>query len=114
MAYEKTEWKNGDIITDEKLNHMEDGIVNSNSILVLHENAGALDKTFAEIEDAFDSGKLILVYLPNNNGRRFVTMVVCVDTFGGNYYLFTTSDGSTELTSYNAVTENSYPTNISI
>lgn len=26
MAYEKTVWKNGDVITEEKLNHIEDGI----------------------------------------------------------------------------------------
>ena len=26
MAYEKQEWKCGDVVTAEKLNHMEDGI----------------------------------------------------------------------------------------
>lgn len=29
MAYEKQEWKCGDSITAEKLNHMEDGIANA-------------------------------------------------------------------------------------
>ena len=29
MAYEKQTWQNGDTITAEKLNHMEDGIENS-------------------------------------------------------------------------------------
>ena len=29
MAYEKQTWKTGDVITQEKLNHMEDGIANA-------------------------------------------------------------------------------------
>lgn len=29
MAYEPTEWKNGDIITAEKLNKIENGIANN-------------------------------------------------------------------------------------
>lgn len=29
MAYTKQTWQNGDIITDDKLNHMEDGIANA-------------------------------------------------------------------------------------
>jgi hypothetical protein len=29
MAYEPQEWSAGDVITAEKLNHIEDGIVNS-------------------------------------------------------------------------------------
>ena len=29
MAYVKTNWETGDIITAEKLNHMENGIANS-------------------------------------------------------------------------------------
>lgn len=34
MAYEKTEWKSGDTITAEKLNHMEDGIENINNLKI--------------------------------------------------------------------------------
>ena len=32
MAYEKQEWKTGDLITEGKLNHMEDGIKNASNI----------------------------------------------------------------------------------
>lgn len=28
MAYEKQEWKCGDVVTADRLNHMEDGIAN--------------------------------------------------------------------------------------
>ena len=31
MAYEKQTWTNGEVITQEKLNHMEDGIANADS-----------------------------------------------------------------------------------
>lgn len=40
MAYEPTVWKNGDVITSEKLNNIEDGIVNSNTkVFTLDPNA---------------------------------------------------------------------------
>lgn len=32
MAYEKQTWVTGEIITEEKLNHMEDGIVNIQNV----------------------------------------------------------------------------------
>ena len=35
MSYTKQTWQNGDVITAEKLNHMEDGIADSN-MLVIH------------------------------------------------------------------------------
>ena len=36
MSYEKQTWANGDVITAEKLNHMEDGIENAGGALVVH------------------------------------------------------------------------------
>lgn len=36
MTYEKQEWKCGDVVSAEKLNHMEDGIESANSRGVLH------------------------------------------------------------------------------
>lgn len=33
--YTKTEWKNGDVITAEKLNNIEDGITNNSGALVI-------------------------------------------------------------------------------
>lgn len=71
MAYEKTEWKNGDTITAEKLNHMEDGIENNaNGVFIVRkvkstgEEPGDyhLNKTFGEIRSAFESGKIIVEY----------------------------------------------------
>lgn len=67
MAYEPTSWSTGDIVTAEKLNKLENGIASSGGEIfivntLLDEETGGmiLDKTWQEIKDAFDSGKLIL------------------------------------------------------
>ena len=62
MAYEKQTWTTGDVITQEKLNHMEDGIADADGggVLVVNattttsegRTATTLDKTWQEIYDA--------------------------------------------------------------
>lgn len=62
--YEKQTWVTGEVITKEKLNHMEDGIADSGGgsfLVILDEDTGALDKTWKEIHDAFASGKYVPV-----------------------------------------------------
>lgn len=62
--YEKQTWVTGEVITKEKLNHMEDGIADSGggSFLVsVDAETGALNKTWKEIHDAFASGKYVPV-----------------------------------------------------
>lgn len=76
MAYEKQTWNTGDIITADKLNHMEDGI---DGILVVtitdtvdlenpqtHTITG--DYTYAEISAAIDAGKDVILKESSNNG----------------------------------------------
>ena len=65
MSYTPTTWQNGDVITAEKLNHMEDGVANSiqlpENALLAHvewdDEAGSYisDKTFAEMVSASDN-----------------------------------------------------------
>ena len=61
MAYEKQSWKTGDIITQQKMNHIEDGIVNSEPMIIhliqQDENTFRYDKTWQEIYDAMVSGR---------------------------------------------------------
>lgn len=60
MAYEKQTWTNGDLITAEKLNHIEDGITQGGALTVIetvtedsHGNeVRTLDKTYNEIASA--------------------------------------------------------------
>lgn len=56
MSYEKQNWKNGDVITESKLNHMEDGIATGGGVLVtgttMHAGVPVLTNTWQEIHDA--------------------------------------------------------------
>lgn len=62
--YEKQTWTTGEVITQEKLNHMEEGIA-SGGTLVVHEtvenNIHTLDKTWKEIKDAVMAGAIVVV-----------------------------------------------------
>ena len=67
MGYTPTEWKAGDVITAEKLNNMESGI----GVLYINITSTdystmqfTTDKTFNEIKDGYDSGKMLLLILP--------------------------------------------------
>lgn len=66
MAYTPTEWKTGNVITADKLNNMESGIVNANgSVFVVNftrSESGKFiaDKTFQEIATAAANGSLVV------------------------------------------------------
>ncbi len=84
MAYEKQTWANGDLITAEKLNHMEDGIDESSLIedfkITLTTDSVAsyanpvVDKSFSEIKDAYDSGKKVIVEFQYTAAMNFNTI----------------------------------------
>lgn len=62
MSYEKQTWTTGEVITAEKLNHMEDGIVNNDTVIVtITSTQGVIsaDKTYEEILDAINNGKYV-------------------------------------------------------
>lgn len=68
MSYNKYTWTDGETITAAKLNHMEDGIADSesgdNEIVIVkfsYSNGGySADKTFSEIGQELMSGKMIV------------------------------------------------------
>lgn len=68
MAYTKNTWVTGDIVTSAKLNHMEDGIEGAYEVMVIDNTDGTLDKTWQEIYDAIEQGKLCVVRKPLENG----------------------------------------------
>ena len=51
MAYSPTNWKNGDIVTADKLNKLENGVA-ACGVLIVNDTEGVLDKTYAEIVSA--------------------------------------------------------------
>lgn len=74
MSYSKQTWVNGEVITDTKLNHMEDGIANagSGSVLLVEttisESGSTLDKTYAEIKEALMKGWAVVQHIVGDNG----------------------------------------------
>ena len=63
MAYEKQTWVTGEVITKEKLNHMEDGIANSGEAIIVEQNEEmALNYTWQEIKDFLSEKKSLYFY----------------------------------------------------
>lgn len=68
MAYEKQTWETGQVITAEKLNHMEDGIVDAGDVLVVTFTPNydqstvtvIMDIAFSELMTAYNNGKIII------------------------------------------------------
>ena len=64
MAYEKQTWTTGDIITAEKLNHIEDGIGNGSDIFFINFRISggeySADKTYEELYNAVLNGKCVI------------------------------------------------------
>lgn len=106
MAYEKQTWTTGEVITQEKLNHMEDGIANAgggalivNATTTTSESGTitTLDKTWQEIHDAFlsvpviihkrrDDGEVdsIVTLVVDGRPENGVELRVGTDVFGAN------------------------------
>ena len=64
MSYEKTTWQNGDTITAEKLNNIENGIAGSIMNVGLVMEAGSaptLNKTWKEICDHIALGGIVII-----------------------------------------------------
>ena len=83
MSYEKQTWANGDVITAEKLNHIEDGVYSnsqSGGVLLVNESydddtgISTLDKTYTEIKAAIDAGIPVTV-LSQDTAATFVDFV---------------------------------------
>ena len=111
MAYEKQTWNTGDVITEEKLNHMEDGIASGGSgggVLIVNSNydesteTAILDKTWQEIYDAVkqktqviieentfetDFGRIALLPVTSveRNPQKYLVTVLSYDAIGSAY-----------------------------
>jgi hypothetical protein len=69
MTYVPTEWRTGDIVTADKLNHAEQGIADAHSgggggvyVVSADNTTMTLDKKWLEIENAFKAGKNVLFH----------------------------------------------------
>lgn len=119
MSYEKQTWVTGDIITADKLNHIEDGVANKTLILnrIIEFPFQKLDKTFGEIKDAFFSGVIIYYhYYESTHSTNNYIPINCLKsnnnddggTIGIAYY---ENDGDNYITHYmyEAQSDSDYP-----
>ena len=112
MAYTKNTWNTGDIVSSQKLNHMEDGIANSENVFIVggasfgENNAleGTLDKTWQEIHDALQT-KVVIASIVNGSDIRQVTASEAVYDQTENKFVIVLHD-----TGFITDTENGYPT----
>ena len=110
MSYTKQTWVTGDTITAEKLNHIEDGVADSGSVFNINVTeegtTWTMNKTWNEIKNAFLSGKMLVVSLPNGIDEKYTTVVEIrtqvndsqyyVDTASSNYFCALSADGYPE------------------
>lgn len=104
MAYTKNTWNTGDIVSSQKLNHMEDGIVGAYEVMVINDDDGTLDKTWQEIHDAMAQGKLCVVMGAVETGFS-VSPVTLVNIGIGGVYKVEAGESST----YTASSATEYP-----
>jgi hypothetical protein len=112
--YEKQTWNTGDVITEEKLNHMEDGIASCGMFVVgsiYDENTQTttLDKTYKEIVDAFNAGRNVVLKTLVGD-RTNIDPLVSYGSYNNNmlgvgFYAL----GNKIVVTFSADSENSYP-----
>jgi len=109
--YTKQTWNAGDVITEEKLNHIEDGISNAGGVLIVNENynediGSTLDKTYKEIRNAYDSGTIVMIRRVES--QCFVTGFVASKN-GNGFIINAHIIGNTNVISYSTSFEDGYP-----
>lgn len=106
MAYTPTNWKTGDVVTSSKLNNIETGITDANSMIVIvdfDDDTGNLDITAGEFMALGVAQKLVMTRTVEN--EHSVEYDIIRSFYDGNGYSFSTMYGST----YTASTESDHP-----
>jgi hypothetical protein len=101
MAYEKQTWQTGDIITAEKLNHMEDGIVGGTLVIggfsydnELESYTGTSDKTWQEIDNALAAGVRCISIIAGYDGH-YQLVIDSTGVIEGQYKIFLNKTAAT-------------------
>lgn len=102
MSYTPTTWANGDTITAQKMNNIEQGIVAASSggggVVVVSgewdagETTFTLDKTYNELKALLLSGAVVVLREENDNGVASRFLSQCSLTNGAYYALFMLAD----------------------
>lgn len=100
MSYTPTNWVNGDIITAEKLNKMEQGIAANTMVVTANTDpntriTGPFDATWQQIYDALKAGVSVVCYVEFDTNNLIVytpTVMQYIDNLNGltGYAIFNT------------------------
>ena len=114
MSYTPTEWKAGDVVTAEKLNHMEDGILESESLpelFFVRAHVEYLDEPdengnykayhldgveYQDIRDAISEGKVPILRMDLGSDGYFFALFYSMDDSGGINFRHFLEPGSEE------------------
>ncbi len=102
MAYTPTTWHGGDVLSAEAMNKIEQGISNAENtsgvFIIIAEGDGnnyTLNKTYAEIKEAYISGKQCLIKYDDNSYCSVIQL--------------SSNNIQTRNTNFSASTVNDYP-----
>ena len=117
MAYTKNTWADGDVVTSEKLNHMEDGIADAGGIMIINDTDNTLDKTWQEISDAMAANtfcviKTVLQGIDGSSVCNYLVVEAGYSELNGTspYYLSVIIKGSTvQYVQYTTTSATGYP-----
>ena len=127
MAYSPTEWKTGDVISAEKLNKLENGVAGGGGggssglfPITLTWNAdwstASLNKTFAEIKTAIESGLFPYVTSISDASEYALSIYALQQIYGSDSEGWTAvltvideSGGQDNIYSFTGVSLSSYP-----
>ena len=103
MAYTKNTWETGDIVSSQKLNHMEDGIAGAYEVMVINESTdGIFDKTWQEIYDAMAQGKMCVVRVVGETTEEGITNNTVTSAFSSEGKYMVVIGGSETYTASSA------------
>lgn len=99
MSYTPNEWKTGDVVTADKLNKLESGIVSNGTFRVNFildttgggtSGTGTSNKTIAEIQQAWENGMNVIgVADVNGLGVIILSLTTVMSGFGVGFSTFT-------------------------
>lgn len=123
MSYTKQTWNTGDVITAEKLNHMEDGIMESGEsskncvMFVTLANDGndnyTADKTIGEITEAYNNGKMIyVIWITPTNAKQLVPLYAVITVNETFSFAFSDTQGGLGNGGYTLTTTDAFAYNM--
>lgn len=113
MAYNKTTWETGDVITAEKLNNIENGIAGIKGVMSItvseDDDTATLSATWQQISDAIGSMTPVFVYMPELNIMPLIVVSAVYDSGNDKYDAGLFDCQSGQLYTYSCTSADDYP-----